>query len=297
MQQEEEAMAGGTPDYQNIRYEQHGRVARLVLNRPQARNAQHRPLTEDLDDAFQRAAADDSVGVIVLAGEGDHFSAGHDLGSPEQKADLEARPREEGIRGRYRGSWDVNIEPNMRWRNVPKPTIAEVKGYTIFAGVAIASTCDLIFAADDTMFLPTNYQYFAVPWDMTVRKAKEILFESRFVDAQEALELGLVNRVIPRDRLEAETMEYAARVAENDPFQLRMMKLAINQMQDAQGFTPHIYGSFAHHLLSITGESDPGYALKKPMDSGQRRRPMVQRAIENYEREKSRRAQEDAERA
>ena len=280
-------------DYENIRYEQHGRVARIVLNRPQVRNAQSWRLTEELDAAFQYAAQDDSVGVIVLAGEGDHFSAGHDLGSPEQLADAANRPREEGVRGRYRGTWDTNVDVNLRWRNLPKPTIAEVKGYTIFAGVAIASACDLIFAADDTMFLPTNYQYFAVPWDLGIRKTKEILFESRFIDAAEAQELGMVNRVIPRADLESETMSYAARVAENDPFQLRMIKLSVNQAQDAQGFTQHIYGSFGHHVLSSVGESDPGYALTRPMDSGRRRRPMVQRAVEHYELEKQRRAGRD----
>lgn len=277
------------PEYDYIRYEQYGRVARLVLNRPQARNAQSWRLTEELDDAFEHAGKDDSVGAIVLAGEGDHFSAGHDLGSAEQKADMETRTRQEGVRGRY-GSWDTNITPNMKWRNLPKPTIAEVKGYTIFAGVAIAEACDIIFAADDTMFLPTNYQYFHVPWDLGIRKSKEILFESRFIDAAEALELGLVNRVIPKARLEQETMEYAARVAANDPFQLRMIKLAINQAQDSQGFTQHIQGAYAHHLLSGLGESDPDYALNDPRKDGKKRRPMVQRAIENYELEKQRRA-------
>jgi len=280
------------PDYDYIRYEQHDRVARLVLNRPASRNAQSWRLIEELDDAFQYAANDNSIGAIVLAGEKKHFSAGHDLGTPEQKADQESRPREEGVRGKHNGSWDTNITPNMRWRNLPKPTIAEVKGYTIFAGVAIAESCDIIFAADDTMFLPTNYQYFHVPWDLGIRKSKEILFESRFIDAPEALELGLVNRVIPKERLEEATMEYAARVATNDPFQLRMIKLAINQAQDAQGFTQHIQGSFAHHILSSVGESDPGFAIRDPRKEGTRRRPMVQRAIENYELEKQRRARE-----
>src|SRR5690606_10168289 len=123
------------PEYENIRYEQHGRVVRLVLNRPQVRNAQSWRLLEDLDEAFLHAGNDNSVGVIVLAGEGDHFSGGHDLGSPEQKADMAARPREEGVRGRYAGSYAINVDTNLRWRNLPKPTIAEVKGYTIFAGV------------------------------------------------------------------------------------------------------------------------------------------------------------------
>jgi enoyl-CoA hydratase len=268
-------------DYTQIRYEQQGRVARLVLNRPKYRNAQSRLLIEELDDAFQRAAADDGVGVIVLMGAGDHFSAGHDLGTPEETADREARPYPEGMRGRYRRSWDLNIDTTLRWRNIPKPTIAAVQGYCIFAGWIISSACDVIFAADDAMFLPTNFQYFSVPWDLHPRKAKAILFESRFIDAAEAESLGFVDRVIPRARLDDEVMDYAARVAENDPFQLRMIKLAINQSIDAQGFTQHIYGAHALHMLSATGESDPGYTVDKPQG---RRRPMVERALQNFER-------------
>ncbi len=272
--------------YKQIRYEQQGRVARLVLDRPQARNAQSRILIEELDDAFARAADDDSVGAIVVMGAGDHFSAGHDLGSPEEIADREARPYEDGLRGRYRRTWDLNVDVCLRWRNLPKPTIAAVQGYCIFAGWIVASSCDVIFAAENARFLPTNFQYFSVPWDLHHRKAKEILFESRFLDAAEAHDLGFVNRVVATEDLETEVMEYAARVAENDPFQLRMIKLAINQAQDGQGFTPHIYGAHALYMLSSTGESDPGYALKRPEG---KRRPMVQRAMENYERARKQR--------
>lgn len=268
-------------DYTQIRYEQEGRVARLVLDRPQYRNAQSRRLIEELDHAYGRAATDDSVGVIVLMGEGDHFSAGHDLGTAEETADREARPYAEGLRGRYRRSWDLNIDTTLRWRNIPKPTVAAVQGYCIFAGWIIASASDVIFAADNAMFLPTNFQYFSVPWDLHPRRAKAILFESRFVGAEEAERLGFVTRVVPRARLLDETMAYAARVAENDPFQLRMIKLAINQVQDAQGFTQHIYGGHALYMLSSTAEFDAGFALKQPEG---RRRPMVQRAFENFAR-------------
>ena len=274
-------------DYTQVRYEQVGRVARLILDRPAYRNAQSRVLIEELDDAYARAANDDSVGVIVLLGEGDHFSAGHDLGTPEELADRKERPAQEGLRGRYKRSWDMNIDPTLRWRNIPKPTVAAIQGYCIFAGWLIASASDVIFAADDAMFLPTNFQYFSVPWDINPRKAKAILFESRFIDAEEAAELGFVWQVVPRAKLESVAMEYAARVAENDPFQLRMIKLAINQVQETQGFTSHIQGAHALHMLSSTGEADPGYALKKPEG---RRRPMVQRAMENFERNKASRS-------
>ncbi len=271
-------------DYKQITYEQHDRVARIVLNRPRYRNAQSRILLEELDHAFGYAGEDDSIGAIVLAGAGDHFSAGHDLGTPEELADREERPIEEGLRGKYKRGFDQNIEKSLRWRNLPKPTIAAVQGYCIFAGWIISSAMDVVFAAEDAMFLPANFQYFSVPWEMHHRKAREILFESRFVDAQEALELGYVNQVFAKDKLEEESMAYAARVAANDPFQLRMIKLAINQMQDAQGFTQHIQGAFPLYNLSSIGESDPGYTLETPEG---RRRPMVQKAFDNYEARKT----------
>lgn len=274
-------------DYKQILYDVSGGIGVITTNRPGVRNAQSRVLLEEMDDAFSRAAHDPGVRVIVLRGAGDHFSGGHDLGTPEEVADRKARPAAEGLRGRYERSWDLYVDATLRWRNVPKPTIAAVQGYCIFGGWMIASACDVIFAADDALFLPTNFQYFSVPWDMHPRKAKAILFESRLVDAREAEELGFVTWVVPRAALDTEVMEYAARVAENDPFQLRMIKLAINQAQEAQGFTGHIYAAHAMHMLSSTGESDPGYALTKP--EGGRQRPMVQRAFENYERRKARR--------
>ncbi|MFQ5380510.1 MAG: enoyl-CoA hydratase-related protein [Dehalococcoidia bacterium] len=266
-------------DFTQIKYEQRGPVARLVLNRPAYLNAQSRLLVEELDRAFDEASEDDSVRVIVLLGEGKHFSAGHDLGTPEELEDRKQRPYAEGIRGQFRRSSHINIEPTLRWRNVPKPTIAAVQGYCIFAGWMIASACDVIFAADNALFLPSNFQYFSVPWDIHPRKAKAILFESRFVDAREAETLGLVDRVLPAERLDGETMAYASRVAQNDPFQLRMMKLAVNQAQDEMGYSAHIQAAHGYYMLSSQGEGDPDYALAKPDG---RRRPMVQRALENY---------------
>jgi enoyl-CoA hydratase len=95
--------------------------------------------------------------------------------------------------------------------------------------------------------------------------------------------LGYVDRIFAPEKLDEETMAYAQRVAENDPFQLRMIKMAVNQVQDTQGFGAHIQAAHSNYMLSSSGESDPGYALKKPEG---RRRPMVQRAMENYERHK-----------
>jgi len=267
-------------DYEQIQYEVDGRVARVKLDRPKYRNAQSRQLREEMDDAFARAVEDRDVRVIVLSGLGESFSAGHDLGTPEEKADQEERPYEDGLRGLFERSTSMNVENTLRWRNLPKPTIAMVHGYCIFGGWMIASAMDLIFAADDAMFLGTNFQYFSPPWDLHPRKVKEIFFESRFIDGAEAVDLGFANRAYPADQLEAETMAYARRVAENDSFQLRMMKQMVNDAQESQGFSQHIRGAHAHYLLSQQGEKDPGFALDKPAG---RRRPMVQRAVDNYE--------------
>jgi enoyl-CoA hydratase len=142
------------------------------------------------------------------------------------------------------------LDNTLRWRDLPKPTIAQVQGYCIFGGYMFASAMDLIVAADDAMFLPSLTQYFSAPWDVGVRKSKEILFQSRFIDAQEALRLGLVNLVVPRADLEKETLALAARIAETDSFTLRMVKFAANQAQDAMGFRMSVRNAHSHHFLT-----------------------------------------------
>ena len=274
-------------NYKDIAFEVVNHVARITANRPRYRNAQSRRLLEELDDAFDRAGRDADVHVVALFGAGEHFSGGHDLGTPEEQADREKRPLQPGLRGRFDHSREQFVDKSLRWRNVPKPTVAGVQGYCIFGGWIVASAMDIIVAAEDAMFLASNFQFFSVPWDMNPRKAKEILFESRFIDAEEAAQLGLVNRVVPSDQLHDEVIAYAERIAENDPFQLRMIKLAVNQMQDTQGFHAHITAAHLAHIASSEAERDPDFALKPNADddaSGRPRRPMVQRAFENYRR-------------
>ncbi len=268
-------------DYQTIRYEVADHVARITLDRARYRNAQSRLLLEELDVAIIAAGADHDVRVIVLLGAGDHFSAGHDLGTPEELADQQERPWRPGIRGWYERTHEQFLDNTLRWRNVPKPTVAAVQGYCIWGGWMIASSMDVIFAADDAMFLGSLFQYFCMPWDLPPRKVKELLYESRFIDATEARELGLVNRVVPRAELEQETLAWAARVAENDPFQMRMTKAAVNHAQDVQGFGAHMQSAHAYYVLSRLGEKDPDSTV---VQTGTRRRPGVQTALENYQR-------------
>jgi enoyl-CoA hydratase/carnithine racemase len=238
----------------DVTYEAEGALAVVSLNRPQYRNAQSWQLLDELDQALDRACAESEIKVVIVKGSGDHFSSGHDLGTPEQEADFKSR----GLDGTsierltvdyYNAFRKYNLDLTLKWRNLPKPTIAMVHGYCIYGGWMIAAAMDLVFAADDAMFLTSMLEYFSAPWDMNPRKAKELLFESRFIGAREAAEIGFVNRVYPRERLDEETRAYARRVAENSRQLLRMFKLGVNKAQDVQGFSAAIEASFADYML------------------------------------------------
>jgi len=269
--------------YETILYDTDDRIVRITLNRPRWRNVQSTLLLRELDDAILKAGDDRSVRVIILTGAGDHFSAGHDLGTPDELAWREKHPIEEGIRGNYDRTWRLYVDMHLRWRNVQKPMIAAVQGYCIFGGWMIASTADIVFAAPDAMFLGSLFQYFSIPWDIHPRKVKELLFRGQFVDGEQAKELGLVNRVVPKERLMDETLAYARDVSQNDPYDLRMIKLAVNNAQDVQGFTSYIQSTHSMYSLIRAGERDPGYAIKVPEG---RRRPMVQVALDRYGKER-----------
>jgi enoyl-CoA hydratase len=251
--------------YSTLLQQRTGPVLKITTNRPEVLNAQSRILLEELDDAFLRAVDDDVVRVIVLAGAGKHFSAGHDLGSPQEVEDQQKTPLEPGFKGEYRRLWERYFENTMRWRDLPKPTIAQVQGYCIMGGMMIASACDLIIASDDALFADrsvgwggAHVQYFAMPWDIGPRKAKEYLFTGDFITAHQAENAGLVNRVVPRADLEEETMALAQRIAERDPFALRFAKASVNEMQNAQGWREAMEGAFKNYLLTIPHRMELG---------------------------------------
>ena len=227
--------------YNEILYEKVDGVAKITLNRAHYRNPISRITIDELDHAFTTAADDDGIGSIVRCARGKHFSAGHDIGTPEKVKDDEERPFPEGVRGTFHRSWHLYIDHGLRWRNLPKPTIAVIQGKCIWGGWMVATTMDIIFAAEDALFLGSNFQYFSVPWDIGIRKAKEILFEPRFITAREAQDLGFVNRVFKNQaETEQEAIAYAQRVATNSIFSLRMTKVNINMAQDMQGYSNHI---------------------------------------------------------
>lgn len=226
-------------EFKTIVY-QPGRVARVILSRPQKRNAQDWTMLKELDAAFKAAVLDPQCRVIVLSGAGPSFSAGHDLQSDEHREAERAGLEGLDAYGKQLVRRDVYVESHLRWRNLPKPTIAMVHGHCIFAGWMIASAMDLIFAADDALFIPTYGGYFTASWDLGPRKAKEFLFANEALSAGEAMRWGFVNRVHAAAELEEATLEYANRVADQNPVSNRMSKFVINKAQDAQGFADSV---------------------------------------------------------
>jgi enoyl-CoA hydratase len=248
-----------------VRYERRGAVAWVTMNRPRYRNAQNSAMTYALDAAFYRAADDGEVRAVVLAGEGEHFSAGHDIGTPGRDAHLPFDRRaglwwdhsdKQGAESRYARESEVYLGMCRRWRELPKPLLASVQGACVAGGLMLAWVCDLIVAADDAFFADPvvrmgipGVEYFAHPWVMPPRIAKEFLFTGDRIDARRAYEIGMVNRVVPRAELAERTHELAERVARMPRLGLALAKRAVNQAEDLQGLHAGLDSVFGlHHL-------------------------------------------------
>ncbi len=233
--------------FADILYSVDGPIATITLNRPQYKNAQSYRLLQEVDDAFTLAGNDDAVRVVIVRGSGGTFSAGHDLGTPDVAAERESRSSLPGI-VRYDQFKKYNLDVLLHWRNLPKPTIAMVEGYCIYAGWMLAASMDIVYAANDAQFLCGFVEYMSIPFDIGVKRAKELCFESRFISAEEAREYGFVNRVFTPEELERETYAYAHRVAENHPVSVRLAKVQMNKAQDAQGYTNLLEDSLGDYI-------------------------------------------------
>jgi enoyl-CoA hydratase len=258
--------------FHTILYETDAGVATLTLNRPQVRNAQDYRMLDEIDAAFDLARADRDVRVLVMRGSGGVWSTGHDLGSEEGMAYRKSLGAQPGIE-RYDEFKKYNLDLLLKWRNFPKPTVAMVEGYCIYAGWMLAAAMDVIFAAEDAEFLGGFVEYNSIPWDIGVRRAKELCFESRFISAEEAARYGFVNRVLPKAELERETYAWARRVAENSPEALRMAKIQMNKAQDHAGFTNAVEDSLGDYQAMM---HMPGSAMRM---EGQKRLLTVDLAV------------------
>jgi enoyl-CoA hydratase len=241
-------------DAQHVNYEVDGRVANITLDRPERANAQNERMLDQLDAAFDTAVADDEVRVVVLRSTGKHFSAGHDLNPGEGGPNLQREDGSWWLQDIYGWEAQKYIGYSLKWRNIPKPTIAAVHGRCIAGALNLIFPMDLIVAADDTLFSDPvvamgigGVEYHGHTWEMGARRAKEMLFTGRTIDAAEAERMGMVNRVVKRDDLWAETATLAHEIAQYHPFALRQAKRAVNQTLDIMGFQAAIQAVFDVH--------------------------------------------------
>jgi enoyl-CoA hydratase len=243
-----------------ILYEVSERVATITLNRPDRRNAQNQQFLEELNAAWEMAADDNEVRVILLRANGPHFSAGHDIApNPNRPSSMRAIGEDIPTRGLLTlHNWEAKhyLGFSRRWRDIPKPSIAAVQGACIAGGLLLAWPCDLIVAADNARFSDPvvlmgigGVEYHGHTWELGARKAKELLFTAKPIDAHEAEKRGMVNRVVPVDQLDAASRELAVEIAQMHPHALAMAKRAVNQTLDVMGQQAALQSCFDIHQL------------------------------------------------
>ncbi|MCU1483039.1 MAG: Enoyl-CoA hydratase/isomerase [Subtercola sp.] len=259
------------PEYDSILYEtlDEGTIVRITLNRPRYRNAQHRTLLVELDEAMLRAESDDTCRVVILAGAGESFSSGHDMGTTERVNEREPGPLQHptfqsngatkvSLEKRMLQEWHYFFQNTLRWRNLRKITIAETHGQIFAAGLMLAWACDLIVAAEGTTYSDPvgvrlgmcGVEYFAHPWEFGARRTKELLLTGGSVDAEEAHRLGMVSQIYPADELAERTLDYAREIARRPSITALLIKESVNQTQDIQGFHNALNASFSIHQLN-----------------------------------------------
>jgi enoyl-CoA hydratase len=276
--------------YRYVTYEtlDEGRIARVMLNRPEARNAQNRALLVDLNDALMEAEADDQVRVVILGGMGPLFSSGHDMGSKASLEEQTPGPNQHpsfasnggtrpGAEGRMLQEWHFYFENTRRWRNLRKITVAQVHGTVYAAGLMLMWCCDLIVAADDVRFADVvgtrlgmcGVEYFAHPWEFGPRKTKELMLTGDSIDVHEAHQLGMVSKVFPLAELGERTVEFARRIAALPTMTSLLIKESVNQTMDNMGFYNSLNACFTLHELNHAHWAevhDNGYAAGLPED-------------------------------
>ncbi len=266
-----------------VKYRVREGVAVVSMSRPEYNNAQNSQMTYALDKAFRLACDDDEVKVIILAGEGKHFSAGHDIGTPGRDVDKSFErtslwydhTNKPGGEFLYAREQEVYLGMCRRWREMPKPTIAMVQGACVAGGLMLAWVCDLIVCSDDSFFqdpvvrmgIP-GVEYFAHVHELNPRIAKEFLFLGERMPAARAYEMGMVNRVVPREALLETTHTMAAKIAAMPRLGLQLTKQAINNAEDLMGkrsTMDMVFGlhHFAHvHNESVSGDKLGGFDAK-----------------------------------
>jgi enoyl-CoA hydratase len=250
-----------------VEYSNEERVATITLARGDKANAQNEGMLDELHACFLEAEQDDSVGAIVMRAEGKHFSAGHDLDtSHEDSVQLFEPDGSFQLHKIYRWEAKKFFGYSWYWRNIPKPTIAAVQGKAIAGALNLLFPMDLLVAAEDALFSDPVVlmavgcvEYHGHTWDFGARRAKDLLFTGRPMTAEEALHVGLVREVVPRDELWDRTHAIAREIAQRNPFGLAQVKRAVNQTLDVQGYFAALQSVFDIHqtghgnAISVSG--------------------------------------------
>ncbi len=260
-------------DYTDIRYETSDGIAKITIDRPEVRNAFRPQTLFELSDAFDRARDDSDIGVIVLTGEGPlAFCSG---GDQRVRGD-DGYIGDDSVASRGIGRLNV-LDLQIQIRRTPKPVVAMVAGYAIGGGHVLHIVCDLTIAADNARFGQTGPKVGSfdggfgsglLARHVGQKKAREIWFLCRQYDAQQALEMGLVNAVVPLDRLEQETVTWCREMLAHSPLALRMLKASMNAADDGIAGIQQLAGD-ATLLLYMTEEAQEGrdaYLEKRPPD-------------------------------
>ncbi|OBJ13484.1 enoyl-CoA hydratase [Mycobacterium colombiense] len=258
-------------DYEFLKWEtfDDGQIVRISLNRPEQRNAQNRGMLVELDDAFTRAEADDTVRVVILAGEGPMFSSGHDIGSKQARAEFTPGPGQhptaainggtrEGAEKIMLQEWHYFFQNNLRWRNLRKITIAQVHGDVFSAGLMLIWACDLIVGSEEVRFADVvgtrlgmcGMEYFGHPWEFGPRRTKELMLTGDAITIEEAYRLGMVSKIFKREELSDRTLEMARRIATVPTMAALLIKESVNQSVDNMGFYNALQSCFTLHQLN-----------------------------------------------
>ncbi|WP_066926083.1 enoyl-CoA hydratase/isomerase family protein [Murdochiella massiliensis] len=215
-------------------YKREGKVGKVMLNRPKVRNALNNELVENFGDIIRKADADPKTNVILLCAAGDKaFTAGFDLKESIETPIIDVPARRENSLmelNNFRSIWEAK-----------KPVIAAVQGYCIGGGVWMSFLCDLLIASEDAMFGEPELKYSYInnvlvePWKMTMNRVKQLVFLGDFMSAKDLKEAGVVNFVVPADKLDEEAMKLANRLADQPAESIRMLKYEINKTYEIMG--------------------------------------------------------------
>lgn len=248
-----------TTELEAVIYEREGPIARIILNQPEKANSQSSAMVHDMETCLYDAEKDYDVRVLILKARGAGFCAGHVIGR-EGTAYEEFREAQEKVGSAWMPQYDLFVWPVLHLWEFPKPIIAQVHGYAIGGGTYFALLPDITIASDDAYFQMPLVQGLGLPGGETMiepwvfmnwKHAAEYLYTAQTLSAEEAHQMGLVNRVVPRDELEATVEEMASRIALAPLTTLRATKTLIKRAWELMGLRMHL--QMSNDMLSLTG--------------------------------------------